>query len=223
MERDINKGLDFEKYPEGLMPVLVQDIKTGRVMMTAFANKQALDKTLETGLATFWTRSRNRLWTKGEESGNTLTVKKILTDCDLDALLYIVNVDGPEGACAVEGQDSCFFNEIDLKTGQINNRVTNTMNWSRVLLEEEQMIEGRKTANPEKSATAKALLGNIARIAQKFGEEAIEVVCAFIDPEQGKDRIVKEIADLMYRLQIALVKVGISWQEVEDEIVARRK
>ena len=223
MERDTNKGLDFEKYPEVLIPVIVQDIKTGRVIMTAFANQESLNKTKETGLATFWTRSRKQLWTKGEESGNTLTVKKILTDCDLDALLYIVNINGPEGACAVEGQDSCFFNEIDIKTGAIQNRVTEVMSWSRVLIEEEQMIEGRKTADPEKSATAKALQGPNARIAQKLGEEGIEVALALMDPEQGPKKIITETADLLYRLQILLVKAGVSWQEVENEIVSRRK
>lgn len=217
-----NFELDFEKYQEGLMPVIVQDQKIGRVMMQGFANTLAYEETIKTGKATFWSRSRNELWTKGLTSGDTLTVKRIFTDCDTDTLVYEVSVDG-DGACHIPDFWSCFEREIDMNNGEIGPLLQPTIPWGRVLYEEERMIEGRKTADPEKSGTAKALQQNISRIAQKFGEEAIEVVCALIDPEQGDERVISEVADLMYRLQIALVKAEIPWSDVEDEIVKRRK
>jgi phosphoribosyl-AMP cyclohydrolase / phosphoribosyl-ATP pyrophosphohydrolase len=217
-----NLQLDFKKYEEGMMPVIVQDEKTGQIMMLGFANEEAYEETLKTQKATFWSRSRNELWTKGITSGDTLSVKRIFTDCDTDTLIYEVSVDGA-GACHIPEFWSCFEREIDLNNGRIGSLLIPTIEWSRVLNEEELMIEGRKTADPEKSGTAKVLQQNISRIAQKFGEEAIEVVCALTDPEQGKERVISEVADLMYRLQIALVKAEVSWSDVEDEVVKRRK
>ncbi|MBT4937006.1 phosphoribosyl-ATP diphosphatase, partial [Candidatus Peregrinibacteria bacterium] len=149
-------------------------------------------------------------------------VKRIFTDCDTDTLIYEVSVDG-DGACHISEFWSCFEREINGNNGKIGSLMQPIIPWSRVLNEEEIMIQSRKTADPKESGTAKALQNKIPRIAQKFGEEAIEVVCALTDPEQGKERVISEVADLMYRLQIALVKAEVSWSDVEDEVVKRRK
>ncbi|MBP9779502.1 hypothetical protein KBD33_02655 [Candidatus Gracilibacteria bacterium] len=258
-----NLTLDFAKYPEDLMPTIAQDINTGAIMMVGFANPLALEETRKTGLATFWSRSRNELWTKGLTSGDTLEIRDIFTDCDTDTLVYLVKVNGT-GACHIEGWRTCFRRRVDLITGEVGSNPSDLPRWSRVLQDEEQMIRERKTANPETSSTAKALQGKVNRIAQKVAEEGVEVSLAFMDIESSKrafeeimrtaeeidgmngnrvpdkarmeltDRVmlermdnqkllVSEVADLMYRLQILLVKAGISWEAIETEIVKRRK
>ncbi len=116
--RETWQDLDFEKYPNGLMPAIVQEESTGEILMLGFVNKEAFEKTLETGLATFWTRSRNELWTKGLTSGDTLKIKDIRTDCDYDTLIYVVEMEG-EGACHIEGWKSCFSRIINTTSGKI--------------------------------------------------------------------------------------------------------
>ena len=122
--------LDFKKYPDGLIPTVVQDAKTGQIMMVGFVSQEALDETRETGLATFYSRSQKGLWTKGKTSGDTLTVKRILTDCDQDTLIYEVNVDG-QGACHLAGWDSCFQLEIDKTNGKIKELLEPLSIWER--------------------------------------------------------------------------------------------
>jgi phosphoribosyl-ATP pyrophosphohydrolase len=258
-----NLTLDFAKYPENLMPTIAQDIDTWAIMMVWFTNPLALEETRKTGLATFWSRSRNELWTKWLTSWDTLEIREIFTDCDNDTLVYLVKVNGM-WACHIEGWRTCFRRRVDLITGEVAGNPSDLPRWSRVLQDEEQMIMERKTANPEISSTAKALQWKVSRIAQKVAEEWAEVSLAFMDIESSKrafeeimrtaeeidamngnrapdkarmeltDRVilermdnekllVSEVADLMYRLQILLVKAGISWESIETEIVKRRK
>lgn len=110
--------LAFEKYENGLMPAITQDSKTGQILMLGFVTQEALAETLRTGLATFWSRERNELWTKGLTSGDTLKIVEIRTDCDTDTLLYIVEQQG-NGACHKEGWESCFSRIINQTNGQI--------------------------------------------------------------------------------------------------------
>lgn len=257
-----NLALDFAKYPENLMPTIAQDIDTGSIMMVWFANPLALEETRKTWLATFWSRSRNELWTKWLTSWDTLEIRDIFTDCDNDTLVYLVKVNGA-GACHIDGWRTCFRRRVNLITGNIDSQVSDLPNWSRVLQDEEQMIISKKEADPKKSSTAKALQWKVSRIAQKVAEEWVEVSLAFMDIESSNrafeeimitaekidgmnwnrvpnraimemtDRVVlermdneqllvSEVADLMYRLQILLVKVNIPWKAVEEEIVKRR-
>ena len=258
-----NLVLDFEKYPENLMPTIAQDINTWSIMMVWFANPLALQETRKTGLATFWSRSRNELWTKWLTSWDTLEVQDIFTDCDKDTLVYLVKTNG-SGACHIDGWRTCFRRRVNLITGDIEQQSADLPIWSRVLQDEEKMIKGKQNANPEESSTAKALQWKVSRIAQKVAEEWVEVSLAFMDIETSNraleeiwiiteqinsingnripdraelemsDRIIvermnneklliSEVADLMYRLQILLVKANIPWQAVEAEIIRRRK
>ena len=127
----IKSELNYEKYQDGLMPVIVQDTKTGEIMMQGFANQEALAKTRETGLATFYSRSQKKLWTKGMTSGDTLSVKKVFTDCDLNSLIYEVEVNG-EGACCKDGWRTCFQREINLTTGLIEGLLGPKSCWEKL-------------------------------------------------------------------------------------------
>ncbi len=121
-------GLKFEKYEGDLMPTFVQDVETGEVLMGAGVTPEALKKTIETGLATFYSRTENELWTKGLTSGDTLSVEEIRTDCDQDALLYLVRVNGT-GACHKEGWGTCFRREVDMVSGRVSSVLTPRKKW----------------------------------------------------------------------------------------------
>ncbi len=122
-EKTETQAIDFEKRG-GLVPVVAQDAKSGRILMLAYANKEALDKTIKLGMATFWSTSRNEIWTKGATSGDYLKIVDILTDCDQDALIYVVEPEGA-GACHTHdpksgvARESCFYRKVDLKTGKL--------------------------------------------------------------------------------------------------------
>jgi phosphoribosyl-ATP pyrophosphohydrolase/phosphoribosyl-AMP cyclohydrolase len=214
--------LDFEKYPDGLMPVIVQDFKTGQIMMQGFADREALDVTRQKGLATFWSRSQGKIWTKGEsKSGNTLPIREIRTDCDGDTLIYLV--DGANEACDVPGWRTCFRRQIDLATGAVAEKSTDLGPWSRVLPDEEKILAyQRDNGDPEKSGTARLWRKPIGQILKKLGEEAVEIAMACLDPEQGRQRLIEEVADFMYWAQFTLARFGVAWSAVEDEILRRR-
>lgn len=213
-------GLAWEKYTDGLMPVIVQESGSGEILMQAYANEQALAETRQTGDATFWSRSRNALWRKGATSGDMLTIDRIRTDCDLDAIIYEVRMQGAQ-ACHVPGQKSCFHLDIDLKTGEIGELQRPASTWSRVLTDEAQMIASKREADPGSSSTAKALASPIDRVGQKVGEEGVEVAIA-VSLEKEESVITEEVADLLYQVQIALERLGIPWDKIEEEIVRRR-
>jgi phosphoribosyl-ATP pyrophosphohydrolase/phosphoribosyl-AMP cyclohydrolase len=176
--------LDFNKHM-GLIPAVIQDSITGKVLMLGFMNPQALDKTIETGLVTFYSRSKKRLWTKGEKSGNFLKVKEIIPDCDNDTLLIKADPTGP--VCHL-GADTC-FNE------------TNSDGLS-FLLSLQDLIHKRKMEMPPDSYTTKLFEKGMNKIAQKVGEEAIELVIEAMDIND--ELLLNEAADLIYHLLVLL-------------------
>jgi len=184
---------DFKKG-NGLVPAVIQDHLTGKVLMLGFMNEEAYQKSIEKGLVTFYSRTRNSLWTKGETSGHHLLIKEIISDCDNDTLLIKAE---PKGPVCHTGADTC-FKEV--------NRQDN------FLFRLEQIIESRKTASPESSYTARLFQDGIGRIAQKVGEEAVETV---IDAVAGNtDRCIEESADLIFHLLVLLQSMNLSLAQV---------
>lgn len=191
---------DFSKYADGLIPVIIQDVLTHKVLMLGFMNEEAFNKTNDEQKVTFYSRSKQRLWTKGETSGNFLLVKQILLDCDSDTLLCKVN---PMGPVCHTGTDTC-FNEI---------------NSSFTLRTLEQVIADRKNNPSESSYTSSLFAKGINKIAQKVGEEAVELVIESKDDDSGK--FLNEAADLMYHYLILLQAKGHSMDEVVEVLKNR--
>jgi phosphoribosyl-ATP pyrophosphohydrolase/phosphoribosyl-AMP cyclohydrolase len=187
----------------GLLPVVAQDEATGAVLMVAWANREAVEKTLETGLAHFWSRSRKRLWQKGESSNNVLKVISILPDCDRDTLLLRVRPAGPACHC---GTRTCFEpNPAQLELGWL---------W--------QVLKNRRTADPAESYTASLLAEGLPRIAQKVGEEAVETVIASLTAEDGdRENLIGEASDLLYHLLVLLLASGAEPSEIAARLRAR--
>jgi phosphoribosyl-AMP cyclohydrolase / phosphoribosyl-ATP pyrophosphohydrolase len=195
--------LGFDEH--GLLPVVVQDIASGAVLMLAWANREALERTLATGTAWFWSRSRQRLWHKGETSGNTLEVAEAVPDCDRDAVLLRVNHRGP--ACH-RGSRSCFEpNPAWLELG-----------WLHAVVAE------RRQAPPEESHTASLLAAGVERIAQKVGEEAVEtVIAALAGGAGGRAALAEESADLLYHLLVLMLARGVTPEQVAQVLEARHR
>ena len=195
--------VDFAKYTDGLVPAIVQDEVTGKVLMLGFMNEEALSKTNELQKVTFYSRTKNRLWTKGEESGNFLLVKKITIDCDNDTLLIKVN---PVGPVCHTGADTC-FNEKN----EGNN----------FLLQLEKIIADRKNNPSDESYTSSLFKKGINKIAQKVGEEAVELVIEAMD---NNDHLFKdEAADLLFHYLILLQAKGFSLDDVIGILKERHK
>lgn len=192
----------------GLRPVVVQDRRSGQVLMLAYANDEALQRTREVGLAHFWSRSRNALWRKGETSGHSLHVFQILQDCDGDALLYVVDPQGP--ACHT-GELSCFHRDL------AGERAEPAVG---VLEELERVIRDRLRQPPPGSYTASLLAADPARLHEKLFEETAEVVRAA--REEGPERLAEEAADLVYHLLVLLAREGVPWSQVLQVLAARR-
>lgn len=223
--------LDFSKYPENLMPTIAQDADTGTILMVGFANPEALEKTRNTGFATFWSRSRNEIWTKGLTSGDTLEVEQIYTDCDNDTLIYLVKMNG-KWACHIDGWRTCFRKRIDRVTGFIDTTPSDLPNWSRVTRDEQAIIADRARVSPESSFTAKLAQWSWGKLVGKLGEEVFESVQALLWDE-WRDRIISELADVDYIKQILIAKINMALEEqwissiliteIEQEVVSRRK
>ncbi|MBO6077302.1 MAG: bifunctional phosphoribosyl-AMP cyclohydrolase/phosphoribosyl-ATP diphosphatase HisIE [Bacteroidaceae bacterium] len=195
--------IDFAKMG-GLVPAIIQDNVTRKVLMLGFMNKEAYDKTVETGKVTFWSRSRNCLWTKGETSGNFLNVKEILLDCDKDTLLIKAK---PAGPVCHTGADTCWNeqNSVDL-------------NFLSYL---QDFIDRRFKEMPEGSYTTSLFKSGVNRMAQKVGEEAVETV---IEATNGTDdRLIYEASDLIYHLIVLLTSKGHRIEELAAELVKRHK
>lgn len=193
---------DFAKYHDCLVPVIIQDIQTNKVLMLGFMNEEALEKTKEENRVTFYSRSKQRLWTKGETSGNYLNVKEIIADCDNDTLLIKVDPDGP--VCHTGG-DTCF----------------NENNSSFSLGKLEQIIADRKNNASETSYTSSLFSKGINKIAQKVGEEAVELVIESKDDD--KEKFLGEAADLLFHYLILLNAKEYSLNDVEQILAARHK
>ena len=189
----------------GLVPAIVQDAASGQVLMLAWMNREALDKTLSGGKATFWSRSRDQLWVKGETSGNTQWVQAVQLDCDQDAVL--VRVD-PEGPACHTGAQSCFFDALKQAPPAPG----------ETLAALERVLESRKDAPPPGSYTAK-LFADEALRHKKVGEEAAELITASL---RGKrEEIAHEAADLLYHAMVLLKAHGMGLKEVAEELRRR--
>lgn len=193
---------DFSKYADALVPVIIQDQYSHKVLMLGFMNEEAWDKTNTEKKVTFFSRSKNRLWTKGETSGNYLLVKEILTDCDNDTVLIKVN---PAGPVCHTGNDTC-FNEI---------------NTSFTLQKLEEIINERKN-NPSETSYTSSLFGKgINKIAQKVGEEAVELVIESKDNDNEK--FLGEAADLLFHYLILLNAKDHSLRDVVHVLAGRHR
>lgn len=198
----MNMKLDFEKM-NGLVPAIIQDDRTLRVLMLGFMNEEALQKTLSTNKVTFYSRSRKCLWTKGETSGNYLNVVSIKCDCDNDTLLIRAIPDGP--VCHT-GADTCW-----------NER--NTSSPLAFLSELQDFIEKRHEEMPEGSYTTSLFKDGLNRMAQKVGEEALETV---IEAVNGSDeRLIYEASDMFYHLIVLLTEKGIRIEHIAEELQTR--
>lgn len=196
--------IDFDKL-QGLVPAVIQDAVTNKVLMLGFMNREAYEKTVQTGLVTFWSRTRNCLWTKGEISGNVLRVVKILNDCDNDTLLIKVN---PAGPVCHTGADTCWSE-------------TNERNPLLFLTELQDFINKRHEEMPEGSYTTSLFKDGLNRMAQKVGEEALELV---IEATNGtNDRLIYEGSDMLYHLIVLLTSKGLRIEDMAAELAERHQ
>ena len=194
-------NIDFSKYADGLVPAVIQDFNTDKVLMLGFMNQEALEKTEALGRVTFFSRSKQRLWTKGEESGNFLELKTITVDCDNDTLLIKAH---PLGPVCHTGADTCWMEK---------NHSNNFLSYL------EDIIQLRKQASPEDSYVASLFAKGMNKIAQKVGEEAVELVIEAKDNDQ--DLFLNESADLLFHYLILLNAKGYRLTDVMDILQKR--
>jgi len=197
----MNMNLNFNKL-NGLIPAIIQDYNTKEVLMLGFMNQEAYEKTLESKQVTFYSRTRNSLWVKGETSGNYLNVKEILPDCDNDTLLVLAE---PAGPVCHTGDKTCFANQ----------NVSFDLNYLQ------QVIDKRKMEMPEGSYTTKLFTKGINKIAQKVGEEAVELIIESKD--NNHELFLNEAADLTYHFLVLLSAKGFGIQDVIDVLDKRHQ
>ena len=197
--------IDWDKV-DGLIPAIVQDFQSSQVLMMGYMNAEALNKTLQTEKVTFFSRTKARLWTKGETSGNVLQLKNISLDCDNDTLLVLVN---PIGPTCHTGTTTCFDNEQQEESQLV---------WLHQL---EQLLAARKSADPESSYTASLYARGTKRISQKVGEEGVEVALAATSGDKAE--LICESADLMYHLFVLLQDQGLSFNDVINKLKERHQ
>ena len=195
------------KFDErGLIPAIVVNAKTKKVLTLAYMNEESLKITMEKGLTCFWSRSRQELWLKGETSGNYQHVVSVTADCDHDALVVLVEPDGP--ACHL-GTESCFMNTV-WESDEFHE-------FSLEILSE--LIEGRKKEKKEGSYTTYLFEKGLDKILKKIGEESTEVIIA--GKAQDKRDTIYEIADLVYHVLVLMIEAGISLEDIHDELASR--
>jgi phosphoribosyl-ATP pyrophosphohydrolase/phosphoribosyl-AMP cyclohydrolase len=195
--------LDFNKMG-GLLPAIIQDARSQRVLMLGFMNSEAFEKTRKEGRVTFYSRTKERLWTKGEESGHFLNVVDITPDCDKDSLLVRVHAEGP--ACHT-GEVSCFGVEVDEGLDFIADL--------------QEILRSRKEEMPEGSYTAKLFSNGVNKIAKKLGEEAVELVIEAKD--SNDERLLEEAADLLFHMMVLLTERGYGMEDVAGVLKGRHK
>ena len=194
--------LDFRKNADGLVPVIIQDSATRKVLMLGYMNEEAFGKTCESGLVTFWSRSRKALWTKGESSGNYLHVEKIYADCDADTLLITARPDGP--TCH-RGTVSCF--DTPPEEGFLGHL--------------ERVISSRHSEMPQGHYTTRLFNEGTGKIAQKVGEEAVETI---LEAAAGNvERYIYEASDLLYHLLVLNEQMGVKMSDLEGELLSRSR
>jgi phosphoribosyl-AMP cyclohydrolase / phosphoribosyl-ATP pyrophosphohydrolase len=199
-------ALDWDKN-DGLLPAIVQDARSGQVLMLAYMNREALRITLAEKRATFFSRSRNKLWTKGETSGNWLHVLDVEADCDRDTLLVLAN---PQGPTCHRGTQSCFGDDVATDAAGLS-----------FLMRLESVIAQRISDRPEGSYTARLWSEGPTRIAQKVGEEGVEVALAAVT--QNDERLISESADLLFHLALLLKSRNLSLTTAVRELEQRHK
>ncbi|MDD9179272.1 MULTISPECIES: bifunctional phosphoribosyl-AMP cyclohydrolase/phosphoribosyl-ATP diphosphatase HisIE [Aliivibrio] len=204
-QQELATRIDWEKV-DGLVPAIIQDFGSSQVLMMGYMNQEALAKTLETEKVTFFSRTKNRLWTKGEESGNSLNLVNISLDCDNDTLLIKVN---PVGPTCHTGTTTCWDGDKAEETQLV---------WLHQL---EQLLAERKNADPDSSYTASLYARGTKRISQKVGEEGVEVALAATSGDKAE--LVCESADLMYHLFVLLQDQGLSFDDVINKLKERHK
>lgn len=194
--------LNLEKCADGLLPVVVQDAVTLKVLMVGYMNREAYEKTMAEGRVTFYSRSRECLWTKGETSGNFLTVKDVYVDCDKDTLLIKAI---PAGPTCHRGTTSCF--DTPKEEGFIRHL--------------QAVVQQRHRDMPEGSYTTKLFIKGVKKIAQKVGEEAVESVVEAVDG--NRDRFIYEASDMIYHLLVLMEQMGCTIEDLEHELSLRHK
>lgn len=200
-------NIDELKFDDnGLIPAVVVDADTKKVLTLAYMNRESLNVSLEKGLTCFWSRSRQSLWLKGETSGNYQHIAAIYTDCDKDALTVLVRKDGP--ACHL-GTDSC-FNDLLYENEELS-----IFSLEGLM----ELIKGRKTEKKEGSYTTYLFEKGIDKILKKVGEECTEVIIA--GKANDKKETVYEIADLCYHVMVLMIEMGISTEDIREELAAR--
>lgn len=193
---------------QGLIPAIVQDHLSGEVRMMAWMNLESLRATLETRKATFFSRSRNKLWVKGEESGNVLHVQNVMTDCDADTILVLCD---PVGPSCHTGRDNCFFVPLDGESEPAP---------AKPILERlEGVLEERKNSTGEKSYTRSLFDGGVPKIGKKIHEEAGEVVEALAN--ETDERVASEAADVLFHVLVGLRFRNVAWRRVQEVLAAR--
>ncbi len=193
---------NLEKCADGLLPVIVQDATTLKVLMLGYMNREAYDKTVAEGRVTFFSRTRNQLWTKGETSGHFLLVKDMYADCDGDTLLVKAE---PIGPTCHRGTTSCF--DTPENEGFIRHL--------------QAVVQQRHRDMPEGSYTTKLFIKGVKKIAQKVGEEAVESVVEAVDG--NRDRFIYEASDMIYHLLVLMEQMGCSIEDMERELALRHK
>lgn len=206
----VEAAVHFDK--NGLIPVVVQDHLTGEIRMFAHATVEAVRATLESGRATFWSRSRNELWEKGRTSGNSLDVRRVVVDCDEDCLIYSAE---PSGATCHTGAPSCFFQTLE-GTGQIQRQTTEPQT---LIARLERQIESRKGSTAAKSYTKSLFDGGAEAIGAKLREEADELARAVAS--ESEERVANEAADVVFHMLVALQSRNVSWRDVLTVLEAR--
>ena len=201
----LSERIEWEKVG-GLVPAIVQDYQSSQVLMMGYMNPAALEKTGETGQVTFFSRTKERLWTKGETSGNVLQLQNIALDCDSDTLLVKVN---PIGPTCHTGTTTCWDGDKQQESQMV---------WLHQL---EQLLAARKDADPESSYTASLYARGTKRISQKVGEEGVEVALAATSGDKAE--LVCESADLIYHLMVLLQDQGLSMNDVVNKLKERHK
>lgn len=201
----LSERIDWDKVG-GLVPAIVQDYQSSQVLMMGYMNPAALEKTGETGQVTFFSRTKERLWTKGETSGNVLQLQNMSLDCDNDTLLVKVN---PIGPTCHTGTTTCWDGDKQEETQMV---------WLHQL---EQLLAARKDADPESSYTASLYARGTKRISQKVGEEGVEVALAATSGDKAE--LVCESADLIYHLMVLLQDQGLSMNDVVNKLKERHK
>jgi len=195
--------IDFNKYADGLVPTIVQDVLTQKVLMLGFMSRESLDLTKISGKVTFYSRSRKRLWVKGETSGNFMFVEKLLVDCDSDTVLIKAR---PSGPVCHTGKDTCFDERNESEN---------------FLLELEAVIKDRKADPRRNSYTSKLFAEGLKRIAQKVGEEAVELVIEAKDSDDEKFK--SEAADLFYHLLVLFAEKNIELKDILETLRQRHR